>query len=394
MVSNSRIFVIYFGICLICFSFLASDWGFYAHRKINFYAVLTIPPPLNQFFKSHISYLRIHAVDPDRRRYASPGEGPRHFIDLDRWYEQDSCLLTGDYTTDRILMGHWEWRSEDTVVQLTPDSYGDGRLTFGSSAHSMTLDSFGLRQEIFSHYVDTTLLISPFLYPGYEGELTFIDSLSHHGIVPYTVERLYQRLVEEMVVENVDEVIRLCADLGHYISDAHVPLHTTSNYNGQYTDQIGIHAFWESRIPELYEVSHFNSITGRAQYIEDIHEFIWDVVKQSYSLVPEVLDKERQARKMVSEQNHYCYEERGNNLVRTQCPELTKAYMDLMDGMVEERWMESIRAVGSVWYSAWVDAGQPDLWSQSIVADSDTTLLDRIRGGLDIFSGGGRSDVH
>jgi hypothetical protein len=38
--------------------------------------------------------------------------------------------------------------------------------------------------------------------------------------------------------------------LGHYIGDAHVPLHTTSNYNGQKTNQHGIHGLWESRIPE------------------------------------------------------------------------------------------------------------------------------------------------
>ena len=388
------IYVICFILCLTCFSFLASDWGFYAHRKINFYAALTIPPPLNQFFKTHISYLRVHAVDPDQRRYASPGEGPRHFIDLDHWYREDSCLLSGDYTTDRILMGHWEWWSGDSIVHLIPGWEESGRLEFTSSDYSMMVDSFALRQEVFSHYSDSTLKISSFLYPDREGELIFVDSFSHHGIVPYTVERLYDRLVVEMASQKLKAVRRICADIGHYIGDAHVPLHTTSNYNGQFTDQIGVHAFWESRIPELLEESHFNSLAGRAQYIGDIHEFIWNVVQRSYSLVSEVLEKERQAREMVSEQKHYCYEERGNNLVRTQCPELTRAYMDLMDGMVQERWIESIRAVGSVWYSAWVDAGQPDLWSQPLVTEPDTGLLDRVLGRLDFFSGDGRRSVH
>ena len=44
----------------------------------------------------------------------------------------------------------------------------------------------------------------------------------------------------------LDDVLRTAADLGHYLADAHVPLHTTGNYNGQRTNQTGIHALWET----------------------------------------------------------------------------------------------------------------------------------------------------
>ena len=37
----------------------------------------------------------------------------------------------------------------------------------------------------------------------------------------------------------------------YYVGDAHVPLHTTENYNGKMTGQKGIHGFWESRLPEI-----------------------------------------------------------------------------------------------------------------------------------------------
>ncbi len=47
------------------------------------------------------------------------------------------------------------------------------------------------------------------------------------------------------------KILKLSAELGHYIADFHVPLHASSNHNGQYTNQKGIHGFWESRIPEL-----------------------------------------------------------------------------------------------------------------------------------------------
>src|SRR5690625_6385588 len=77
-----------------------------------------------------------------------------------------------------------------------------------------------------------------------------------------------------MEYKNEERIIRLCADIGNYVADAHVPLHTTVNYNGQLTGQTGLHAFWESRIPELFAQDHFSAWVGPARYIEDPEEFI------------------------------------------------------------------------------------------------------------------------
>lgn len=394
MERNSTIWYLGIFTILFCLPINGADWGFYAHRKINYYAVLTIPPPLNQFFKYHIDYLSVHAVDPDTRRYASLNEGPRHFIDLDRWYQGDSLMLTGDYVVDRMSSGQWEWRTDDTTLKLDARWAGNQRLEFTTQDFHLSIDSFAARKVVLARPVDSLYMVPDFLYPGQKGSLYYLDTFTSHGIVPYYIELSYHRLIKAMIEGEEEVILRLCADLGHYISDAHVPLHTTSNYNGQNTGQIGIHAFWESRIPELFESSHFSSLAGKAQYIPDIQEFIWDIVKASYSLVPKVLEKEIEARKKIASHDHYCYEERGNQLVRTQCPELTRTYMELLDGMVQDRWRASIHAVGSVWYSAWLDAGKPDLWTLSAVVDPDTGLLDRWWNKLDLFSKSRRNSLH
>ena len=38
------------------------------------------------------------------------------------------------------------------------------------------------------------------------------------------------------------------AIIGHYVADAHVPLHAVLNYNGQLTGQTGIHNRWEDEL--------------------------------------------------------------------------------------------------------------------------------------------------
>jgi len=79
------------------------------------------------------------------------------------------------------------------------------------------------------------------------------DTLLAYGIVPWQVHRTFFKLRNAFRDEDIDRILKYSADIGHYVADTHVPLHTTENYNGQLTGQIGIHAFWESRLPELFD---------------------------------------------------------------------------------------------------------------------------------------------
>src|SRR5690349_3849834 len=73
-------------ILLLLMTFLEGwSWGFYGHRLINYRAVFLLPPELIAFYKPNIDFISAHAVDPDKRRYAVAEEGPRHYIDMDRY---------------------------------------------------------------------------------------------------------------------------------------------------------------------------------------------------------------------------------------------------------------------------------------------------------------------
>ena len=65
--------------------------------------------------------------------------------------------------------------------------------------------------------------------------------------------------------------------------------------------------------------------------------------------------------KIFPDDQKYAYEERGSATVRVYSQPYSKAYSDKLNGMVERQLRASIKAVGSLWYSAWVDAGQPKL---------------------------------
>ncbi len=268
-------------------------WGFYAHRKINHYAVFLLPPEMMVLYKPHIDFLAEHAVDPDKRRYAVPEEGPRHYIDIDHY---------GNYPYDAL-----------------PRKWSDAVAKYSE------------------------------------------DTLNQYGIVPWWLQTMLFRLTDAFKEKNQAKILKYSAEIGHYISDSHVPLHACSNHNGQYTDQKGIHGFWESRIPELLAEKEWDFFIGKAEYIKNPTDFIWTRVLESAAAADTVLKFEKQLTKKYPGDQKYAYEDRNGTIIRQYSSSFSIAYNNQMKGMVERRMRQSIYAVASFWYTAWVNAGQPNL---------------------------------
>ena len=187
------------------------------------------------------------------------------------------------------------------------------------------------------------------------------DTLEANGIVPWHVQIMLNRLTAAFKEKNFSKIMKNSAEIGHYIADAHVPLHASSNHNGQLTNQKGIHAFWESRIPELLAEKEFDFFIGKAAYIKDPGVFIWDRVLESAKAADSVLSFDRELAKQFSEDKKYAFEERNGVVIRQYSSAYTIAFNKKLNGMVERRMRQAIFAVASFWYTAWVNAGQPDL---------------------------------
>jgi hypothetical protein len=185
--------------------------------------------------------------------------------------------------------------------------------------------------------------------------------LNTYGIVPWYIPLMLGRLTKAFKEKNFNEIMRNSADIGHYIADAHVPLHASTNHDGQLTNQKGIHAFWESRVPELLAEKQFDFFVGKAAYLKDPSDFIWARVIESGQEADSVLSIERELTKQFAPDKKYSFEERNGKLIRQYSSAFTIAYNEKLNGMVERRMRQAIFAVASFWYTAWVNAGQPDL---------------------------------
>jgi hypothetical protein len=185
------------------------------------------------------------------------------------------------------------------------------------------------------------------------------DTLTAYGIGPYNALRVYYSLRKAFMDNDKTRILRFSAELGHYIGDLHVPLHTSENYNGQLTNQTGIHAFWESRLPELF-YSDYDMIFEPIDYVENVNELLWTTVFDSHDLLYKVLEEER----MLTEEEtitKYTNEERGAIITHTYSREFSAQYHMRLNGMVESRMRSATKVVASLWYTAWVDSGQPSI---------------------------------
>ena len=263
----------YLLIALLIIAYLPTYcWGFYAHKKINNYAVFLLPPEMMVLYKPNADFITEHSIDPDKRRYA--------------------------------------------VVK------------FGQ------------------------------------------DSLMQYGIVPWHVQFMLYRLTNAFKDKNFSSIMKNSAEIGHYIADAHVPLHANSNHNGQFTNQKGIHGFWESRAPELLADKEWDFFIGKAQYIKDPGNFIWARVLESAKASDSVLLFEKQLTQQFAADKKYSFEERNGVVIKQYSTAFTKAFNKKLDGMIERRMRQSIQSIASFWYTAWVNAGQPNL--KSLVAKKFT----------------------
>lgn len=196
------------------------------------------------------------------------------------------------------------------------------------------------------------------------------DTLNAYGIVPWWIDKMLMRLTDAFRDKDAGRILKLSADIGHYIADAHVPLHCTENYNGQMTNQVGIHGFWESRLPELFG-EDYDYFVGRAEVISKPVNFTWQIVAESFAAKDSVLKFEAELNSKFSQDRKYAIEQRGASNMKVYSREYSKAYDDMLDNMVERRMRQSIIAVGSFWYTAWFNAGQPDLSRLDVYKLSD-----------------------
>ncbi|MGO9271351.1 MAG: hypothetical protein ACLQOO_14015 [Terriglobia bacterium] len=168
--------------------------------------------------------------------------------------------------------------------------------------------------------------------------------IGRDGLLPWRIGEYSLKLTNAFKAQNWEEVKQDAAVLAHYIADAHDPLHTTQNYDGQLTLQKGLEARFSSRLAERY-ANFFMFRADVAVSISDPTEYAFDMVLEANTWVDRIILADRQARDDLTAYTDDYLEHFYNQISSTVMLELNAAAHD----------------AGSYWYSAWANAGRPVL---------------------------------
>lgn len=264
-------------------------WGLDVHRRITARALEGLPGEIRAFFNDDRAFIIERSVDPDLWRIVdlrgSLGpEPPNHFLDIDDLDEPPPFTNVPR-----------EW---DAFVKR----YGEAEA-------------------------------------------------NNAGRLPWRTEEVFNRLVAAMrdiptgkAPYSASNSRYLAAILAHYVQDGFVPLHAVRNYDGQLTGQRGLHARFETTLVERFWASYALRPV-QVSPIADIRAFMFDTVVESASLVPALLDADREAAQGETTYDPAYYD----RFRKTAGPIAERRVNDAADG------------VASAITAAWRAAGSPAL---------------------------------
>lgn len=186
------------------------------------------------------------------------------------------------------------------------------------------------------------------------------DSLLKRGHVPYHVIAIKNLLTRAFKNLERDSVLFYAADLAHYIADAHVPLHTTVNYDGQLTGQKGLHSLWESMIPELYLDQYHLSSHRTARYVSFPEQAVWNAVRNAQRLTKDIFVQERNTSINFNSSAKYRTQLRRGVEVKNYSTQFARAYAKNLGASINKQLLDATSLIADLWFTSWVDAGKPD----------------------------------
>ena len=277
------------GVMLLAVPASLRAWGMDVHRFLTRRAIDGLPPDLKPFFAEQRDFIAEHAADPDLWRVVGPkgglgDEDPNHHLDLDGL-------------------------NDPPPFKNVPRDWNAFVAKYG------------------------------------------IDRANKAGRLPWRAEEIFTKLVSAFqdiskptAPYAADNARYLAAVLSHYVEDAHVPFHATANYDGQSTNQRGIHARFETDLV-LRNLSTLKLAPVTIHPIGNVRDFVFDALIESQSLVEGVLQADQKA---TAGRESY-----DDGYVA--------AFLTGAGPILEKRMSEASSAVASVIVSAWERAGKPTL---------------------------------
>jgi hypothetical protein len=164
------------------------------------------------------------------------------------------------------------------------------------------------------------------------------------GLLPWAIGVYSQKLTEDMKAGRWQETKIDAAFLANYVAEAHDPFNTTENFDGKVSGQSGVNERFNTALIVRYG-SFFPLSPHDASFISDPTDHGFDACLSAHSQVESILIADREAKKGLTSYTDEYYDRFYNLTAASLIKQLSDASTD----------------VGSYWFTAWINAGRPQL---------------------------------
>ncbi|MGH9401467.1 MAG: hypothetical protein ACRD2P_05095, partial [Terriglobia bacterium] len=165
-----------------------------------------------------------------------------------------------------------------------------------------------------------------------------------NGDAMWQIERFTARLASDFRARRWDDADRDAIFSAHYAADLTQPLHTVVNFDGQRTGQNGIHQRFETGVVRFY-ADRWKLQVRPAASVPNLRERIFAEFIHSYQASSPIFAADKKVR------SRWGYGD----------PHFLPAFAQRAGPLAQAQIEDAASFVGSLWYTAWVRAGKPDL---------------------------------
>ena len=170
------------------------------------------------------------------------------------------------------------------------------------------------------------------------------------GVLPWATITTIDSMTAAFSRRDFEKALFFAADIGHYVGDGYMPLHITKNYNGQFTNQYGVHSRYESSMLGKYAWK-INYTGDSVHYVSNTTTYIFQYLYDNYRYVDSVLVADSKAKAIAGSTS--------SDLYYQKFWEYSKKFTTLLLRNASKTMAELI-------YISWVNAGSPELNPSSI----------------------------
>lgn len=384
-----------FPAALVAAIFVAG-WGREAHQIVTDHAFELLPPPLATWYHDHREHVRRASNGPDRRVDELKEE-------LRKAEKKLQETPTSPEAGNRVADVRRRLQAERAKHFFDIDALTDEGPPFASFPHQEKaarkyVAGFLMRTDRprAARLLDVPEADLPQTVSDQQADLLGRAAMDAEGTLPWTIRDTMARLTETFRKRDVDRLNEALGDLAHYVADLCQPFHTTDNYDGKLTGNIGIHGMLEidliERYRDEYEQPPADSLRSYQSwhYPLDVPALVFEQFGRNASLASVMVKAAAEARRRSGiNDDDVAYLKGLDPEQRTALMQTTDAstlsardrrmvvHVDALHNVLRDKFGAPVRRrlgeaaslLAAMVYTAWLDADRPPL----APAPADTT---------------------